>query len=50
MHGLGQRVQDDDLMPEAEQPVAGVRADEAGAPGDKDLHFLRFLRVRATSR
>ena len=43
VHWLGERVQHHDVMAEAEQPVAGVRPDEAGAPGDKNLHCLRCL-------
>ena len=46
----GQRVEHDDVVPEREQPVAGVRADEPGAPGDEDPHFRRCLRRSAASR
>ena len=50
VHRRGQRVEHDDVMPERQEPVAGVRADEPGAAGDKDLHFRRFRRRSATSR
>ena len=50
MHGAGQRVEHDDVMPERQQPVAGVGSDEPGAAGDEDLHFRRLPRCSATSR
>ena len=34
----GQRVEHHDVVPEREEPVAGVRADEPRTAGDEDLH------------
>jgi hypothetical protein len=50
VHGRGQRVEHDDVVAAREQPVAGVRADEPGAPGDEDPHVRWYLRCSATSR
>ena len=36
--GVGQLVEDDDVLAGAEQPLDEVRADEAGAAGDEDPH------------
>jgi hypothetical protein len=33
-----QGIEDYHLMTEVEQAIAGVGADEAGSPGDQDLH------------
>ena len=44
-----QRVEDDDLVTELEEPVGGVGADETGAAGHQDLH-RRWRRRSATSR
>ena len=46
----GQRVEHDDVVPEREEPVAGVRSDEPRTAGDEDLHFRRRRRRSATSR
>ena len=50
MHGRGQRIEHRDLMPQGQEPVAGVRADEPGAAGDEDLHFRLCSLRSAASR
>ena len=44
-----ERVEDDHLVTELEEPVGGVGADETGAAGHEDLH-RRWRRRSATSR
>src|SRR5262249_60246462 len=46
----GQCVQDDNIVPERQEPVAGVRPDEPGAAGDEDPHDRRLRRRSAASR
>jgi hypothetical protein len=43
--GVRQLVEHDDLVPGAEQPFHEVRADEAGAAGDENLHARRVMGV-----
>ena len=49
MDRRSERVQDNDLVTELEEPVGGVGADETGAAGNQDLH-RRWRRCSATSR
>ena len=50
MYRPGQRVEHDDIVSEAKEPVAGVRSDEPRPPGDEDLHFCLPRRRSAASR
>ena len=50
VYGGGQRVQDDNLMAKRQEPVAGMRAYEAGTSGYEDLHRFRCRLRSPTSR
>ena len=49
VYRLGQRVEHDHFVPERQEPITGMAADEAGSPGDEDLHFCRARRCRRRS-